>query len=299
MATDSTTSGPTATGDAATTTPRAPGRTKVTIVNAVWYVLMTIVSFVVLFPVWMTIVRALSDPIPYLREGLPPHPVDPQWGIFRDAWTEGALGRSFLVALMMTLVITVAQLVTSVLAAYSFAFLRYPGKGVLFALTVATLLLPIEVTLVVNARTIRSFDWLNSLQGLTAPFLATAFGIFLIRQAFLGIPRDLSDAAKLDGYTHWRFMWRVAVPVCRPAVASFALVAMLSAWGQYTWPRLAVTEGDWEPLQLRLAQVAIQNVDRSNIGFAGALIAAVPVVILLIIFQRQLIRGLTAGAVKG
>jgi sn-glycerol 3-phosphate transport system permease protein len=279
--------------------PKAPGRGRVTLVNAIWYVLMSLVSFMVLFPVWMTIVRALSDPIPYLREGLPPYPVHVQWGIFGDAWTEGALGRSFLVALVMTLVITVAQLVTSVLAAYSFTFLRYPGKGLLFALTVATLLLPIEVTLVVNARTIRSLDWVNTMQGLTAPFLATAFGIFLIRQAFLGIPRDLSDAAKLDGYSHWRFMWRVAVPVCRPAVASFALVALLSAWGQYTWPRLAVTESDWEPLQLRLAQVAIQNIDRSNIGFAGALIAAVPVVILLIIFQRQLIRGLTAGAVKG
>ena len=109
-----------------------------------------------------------------------------------------------------------AQLVTSVLAAYSFAFLRYPLKKLLFALTVATLLLPIEVTLVVNARTIRSWDWLNSLQGLSAPFLATAFGIFLIRQSFLGIPRDLRDAAALEGYSHWRFMWRVAVPVCRP-----------------------------------------------------------------------------------
>lgn len=278
---------------------QAPGRARVTVVNAIWYVLMTVVSFVVLFPVWMTIVRALSAPIPYLQEGLPPYPVQAQWGIFGDAWTEGELGRSFLVALGMTLIITAAQLVTSVLAAYSFAFLRYPGKRVLFALTVATLLLPIEVTLVVNARTIRSLDWLNSLQGLTAPFLATAFGIFLIRQAFLGIPRDLSDAATLDGYSHWRFMWRVAVPVCRPTVASFALVALLSAWGQYTWPRLAVTESQWEPLQLRLAQLAVQNIDRSNIGFAGALIAAVPVVILLIIFQRQLIRGLTAGAVKG
>jgi sn-glycerol 3-phosphate transport system permease protein len=285
--------------DATATAPQAPGRARVTLVNAVWYVLMTIVSFVVLFPVWMTIVRALSAPIPYLQEGLPPRPVQPQWGIFGDAWTEGELGRSFLVALGMTLIITAAQLVTSVLAAYSFAFLRYPGKRVLFALTVATLLLPIEVTLVVNARTIRSFDWLNSLQGLTAPFLATAFGIFLIRQAFLGIPGDLADAATLDGYSHWRFMWRVAVPVCRPTVASFALVALLSAWGQYTWPRLAVTESQWEPLQLRLAQLAVQNIDRSNIGFAGALIAAVPVVILLIVFQRQLIRGLTAGAVKG
>jgi sn-glycerol 3-phosphate transport system permease protein len=260
---------------------------------------MTLLSVVVLFPVWMTIVRALSQPIPYLSEGLPPHPVDAQWGVFREAWTEGSLGRSFLVSLMVTAVITAAQLLTSVLAAYSFAFLRYPFKGVLFALTVATLLLPIEVTLVVNARTIRSWDWLNSVQGLTAPFLATAFGIFLIRQAFLGVPRDLRDAAVLDGFSHWRFMWRVAVPVCRPAVASFALVALLSAWGQYTWPRLAVTEADWEPLQTRLASLAVQSIDRSNIGFAGALIAAVPILVLLIVFQRQLIAGLTAGAVKG
>lgn len=281
---------------------RRPQRTRaprVRPLDVVWYVVMSVVSVVVLFPVWMTIVRALSNPIAYLRQGLPAWPVEAQWGIFREAWTEGALGRSFAISLAVTLAITVGQLMTSVLAAYSFAFLRYPLKKLLFALTVATLLLPIEVTLVVNSRTIRSWDWLNSIQGLSAPFLATAFGIFLLRQAFLGIPSDLRDAALLDGYSHWRFMWRVAVPVTRPAVASFALIALLGAWNQYTWPRLAVTDSNWEPIQTRLAALAIQNVDRSNIGFAGALIAAVPVLILLIIFQKQLIRGLTAGAVKG
>jgi sn-glycerol 3-phosphate transport system permease protein len=264
-----------------------------------WYLVMTVVSVIVLFPVWMTLVRALSLPVPYLQEGLPPYPVEAQWRVFGDAWSEGSLDRAFLVSLVVTIVITVAQLFTSVLAAYSFAFLRYPGKSVLFALTIATLLLPIEVTLVVNARTIRAWDWLDSLQGLTAPFLASAFGIFLIRQAFLSVPNDLKDAALLEGYSHWRFMWRVAVPVSRPAVASFALVALLTAWGQYTWPRIAVTDTDWEPLQLRLASLAVQNIDRSNIGFAGALIASVPIFVLLVIFQRQLIRGLTAGAVKG
>lgn len=274
-------------------------RARPTAASIVWYLVMTVLSVVVLFPVWMTIVRALSQPIPYLQAGLPPYPVEWEWGVFADAWSEGSLDRAFLVSVAVTLVITGTQLVTSVLAAYSFAFLRYPGKSVLFALTVATLLLPIEVTLVVNSRTIRSWDWLNSIQGLTAPFLASAFGIFLIRQAFLSIPNDLSDAATLDGFSHWRFMWRVAVPVSRPAVASFALVALLTAWGQYTWPRLAVTDTDWEPLQTRLASLAVQNIDRSNIGFAGALIASIPIFILLVIFQRQLIRGLTAGAVKG
>jgi sn-glycerol 3-phosphate transport system permease protein len=267
--------------------------------DVAWYLVMTFVSLVVLFPVWMTLVRALSLPIPYLQQGLPAYPVEVQWDVFRQAWVEGDLARAFMISVAVTLVITLSQLVTSVLAAYSFAFLRYPFKGFLFALTVATLLLPIEVTLVVNTRTIRSWDWLNSVQGLSAPFLATAFGIFLIRQSFLGIPRDLKDAAAIEGYSNWRFMWRVAVPVCRPTVASFALIALLGAWGQYTWPRLAVTDSQWEPLQTRLASLAVQNIDRSNIGFAGALIAAIPIVILLIVFQRQLIRGLTAGAVKG
>lgn len=275
------------------------GAVRLRFLDVLWYLVMTFVSVIVLFPVWMTIVRALSLPVPYLRAGLPIYPVEVQWDVFRAAWTDGELARSFAVALAVTLAVTVAQLVTSVLAAYSFAFLRYPLKKLLFALTVATLLLPIEVTLVVNSRTIRSWDWLNSIQGLSAPFLATAFGIFLIRQSFLGVPGELRDAAALDGYSHWRFMWRVAVPVCRPAVASFALIALLSAWGQYTWPRLVVTESAWEPLQLRLAALAVENIDQSNIGFAGALIAAVPVLVLLIVFQRQLIRGLTAGAVKG
>lgn len=277
----------------------APRRGAPRLGDVLWYLLMTALSVIVLFPVWMTIVRALSAPIPYLQAGLPPYPVEVQWNIFRAAWTEGELARAFLISTVVTLVITGAQLLTSVLAAYSFAFLRYPLKKLLFALTIATLLLPIEVTLVVNARTIRSWDWLNSIQGLSAPFLATAFGIFLIRQAFLGIPGDLRDAAMIEGYSHWRFMWRVAVPVCRAPVAGFALIALLSAWGQYTWPRLAVTTSEWEPLQTRLASLAVQNIDRSNIGFAGALIAAVPIVVLLIVFQRQLIRGLTAGAVKG
>lgn len=264
-----------------------------------WYFLLTGLSLVVLFPVWMGIVRALSDPLPYLQAGIPPWPVHPQWSIFVDAWGEGALGRAFLVSLGATAIIAGAQLVTSTLAAYAFAFLHFPLRRVLFVAVVATLLLPIEVTLVVNTRTIRSWDWLNSLQGLTAPFLATALGIFLLRQGFMGIPRDLRDAAALDGYGHLAFLRKVALPLTRPIVASFALIATLSAWNQYTWPRLTTTDEAWNTLQLRLASLAVEEVDRSNIGYAGAVIAALPILLILIAFQRQLIRGLTAGAVKG
>ena len=264
-----------------------------------WYVLLSLLSLVILFPVWLTIVRAISAPIPYLQARIPPYPVSTDLGVFRRAWTEGNLGRAIALSIAVTLAIVSCQLVTSVLAAYAFAHLRFPLRRTLFAVVFATLLLPIEVTLVVNARTIRDLGWLNSVQGLAAPFMATAFGIFLLRQAFRGIPPDVLDAARLEGYSHSRFLWRIAVPMCRPVVASFLLVSLLTAWNQYTWPRLTVTQTQWQTLQLRLATLSVQNPDQANIGFAAALIASVPVLVMLIVFQRQLIRGLTTGAVKG
>jgi sn-glycerol 3-phosphate transport system permease protein len=264
-----------------------------------WYLGLSALSVVVLFPIYMTLVRALSTPRSYLRQGHPLAPVDVQWDVFSRAWTEGDLGRRFLVSAVVTLAIALAQLVTSVLAAYAFTFLRFPGRRLAFVAVMATLMLPIEVTLIPNVETMRSLGWLNSYQGLAAPFLATAFGIFLIRQGFLGIPRDLRDAAQLDGYGHLAFLRRVAIPVTRPVIASFAVVSFLAAWNQYTWPRAVVSEGRWETVQIGLRSLSARTVDESNIALAAALLAALPVLALLVFLQRHLIRGLTAGAVKG
>jgi sn-glycerol 3-phosphate transport system permease protein len=267
--------------------------------QAGWYLLLGALSLLVLFPIWMTLVRALSTPRSYLREGNPLLPVDVEWDVWTRAVSEGDLGRKFAVSAVVTLVVVAAQLVTSVLAAYAFTFLDIPFRRTVFLTFMATLMLPIEVTLIPNVETMRSLGWLNSYEGLAAPFLATAFGIFLLRQGFLGIPRDLRDAATLDGYGHLTFLWRVALPVTRPVVASFAVVSFLAAWNQYTWPRAVVSESDWETVQIGLRSLSARTVDESNIALAAALLAALPVLVLLVFLQRNLIRGLTAGAVKG
>lgn len=276
-----------------------PGKSARTAKNVAWYLALSLLSLLVVFPVWMTLVRALSTPVAYVNAGLPLYPVDVQWDIFRRAFTEGELGRRMVLSAVVTLIIATSQLVTSVLCAYAFAFLRFPLKRLVFVLFMATLMLPIEVTLIPNVGTIRDLGWLNSYEGLTVPFLATAFGIFLIRQGFLGIPKDLLDAAKIDGYGHFAFMTRIAVPVTRPVVASFGVISLLAAWNQYLWPRAVVTVSEWETVQIGLKSIAASNVEESNIGFAAAILAAVPVLLLLIFLQRHLIRGLTAGAVKG
>lgn len=267
--------------------------------KAIWYVVLSALSVVVLFPVYMTIVRALSTPVVYARQGQPIYPVAIQWDVFSRAFDIGNLGPKLLVSAVVTIIIVAAQLVTSIVAAYAFAFLRFPLKRVLFAVFMATLMLPIEVTLIPNAQTMRGLSLFNSYPGLTLPFLATAFGTFLIRQGFLGVPRDLRDASQLDGFGHLAFLRRVAIPVSRPVIASFGVIAFLAAWNQYTWPRTVVSEDAWSTIQIGLKSVSASTVDQGNIGFAAAIIAALPVLALLIAFQRHLIRGLTAGAVKG
>jgi sn-glycerol 3-phosphate transport system permease protein len=272
-----------------------------------WYVLLTALSVIVLFPVYMTVVRALSNPsLAIFRTRPSLTPIDPQWGAFAQAFREGGLGRPLLVSLVVTVLIVAAQTVTSISAAYAFSFLDFPFRRVAFAVTVGTLLLPIEVTLITNVRTFQDLGWVGidqtlpqAMGAMVLPFTATAFGIFLIRQGFLGVPRDLQDAALLDGYGHLGFLWKVAVPVTRPIIGSFVLISFLGAYNQYVWPRQVVTRGDNQTIQLTLREVAGQRLDQLNLPFAAAIVAAVPVLVLLILFQRQLVRGLTAGAVKG
>lgn len=214
-------------------------------------------------------------------------------------WDLGDLASSLPRSFAMTVLITVCQVVTATLAAYAFAFLRFPFKPLVFAAFMGTLLLPLEVTLLANVQTIRDQGWVNSYQGLVLPFAATAFGTFLIRQGFKGIPSEIQDATRLDGYGHLTFLWRFAVPLTRPVVASFVVIAALQAWNQYLWPQAVIDDSSKQTAQIALRTIVGGEVANANAGVAAALIVALPVVALLIAFQRQIIRGLTAGAVKG
>jgi sn-glycerol 3-phosphate transport system permease protein len=263
------------------------------------YTLLTAGAVVILFPIYVTIVNSLLPLDQLARQPPPLFPTNPQWHDYSAAWNGGQMSKYMATSAIMTAIIVVGQLVTSVLAAYAFAFLTFPFKRTLFVLCLTTLMIPLEVTFITNLDTITSLHWFNTYAGLSIPFLATGFGIFLLRQAFLQIPRDLQEAAQLDGYGHLRFMTRVAVPLARPSLAALAVFSFLGAWNQYLWP--LVSTGGTTPLftvQIGLKQLLGTEVSQIPVALAGAVIAFVPLVILLIIFQKQLVRSLTAGAVK-
>ncbi len=261
------------------------------------YALLAFVTFVVVFPIYTTVVASLKPGDQVLDNPLLPTSVT--FDVLREAWTSGRLGRYLLNSLVVATIVTVFQVVTSVLAAYAFAILEFPGKRTLFLVFVATLLVPTEAIVVVNFQTVDGLGWTNTFLGLSAPFLATAFGIFLLRQVFVTLPRDLRDAAAIDGVGHLGFLRHVAVPLVRPTIGALALFSFLGTWNQYLWPNLVVTEQDMNTVQSGLRLLSKASLDQPNLVMAGTVIAAVPIFIALFVFQRQLVRGLTAGAVKG
>ncbi len=267
--------------------------------EAAQYAALTIAAIIILAPVYVTIVYSLQ-PVEKIFS-YPPSLIvtDPQWDTYRRAFETGSLGRYLVNSLIVASAITAGQIVTSVLAAYAFAFLRFPAKNLVFLVFLATLMVPWEVTLIPNYQTVSTFGWIDSYQGLVVPFMATAFGTFLLRQAFLTVPRDLRDAASVDGYGHFGFMLQVVVPLSRAAIGALAVFSFLLAWNQYLWPLLITNKDDYRTVQIGLKALVSTNIDQFNVVMAGTVIAAAPIFALLVLFQKQLIRGLTSGAIKG
>jgi sn-glycerol 3-phosphate transport system permease protein len=261
------------------------------------YVLLCVVAFVVLFPIYTTVIGAFKPPSDLLDRPLVPGPFT--LDMFQEAWTDGRLGRYLVYSLIVASIITIGQLVTAVMSGYAFSMLDFPGRNAVFVLFIATMLVPLEATLVVNRRTVSTLGWINTYQGLAIPFVATAFGTFLVRQALLGLPRELRDAARIDGAGHLAFLRHVAVPVVRPTLGALALFSFLSAWNQYLWPNLITTEDDMNTVQSGLRALRESAIQQPGLVMAGTVIAAIPIAIALLIFQKALIRGLTSGAVKG
>ncbi|MEZ5182754.1 MAG: carbohydrate ABC transporter permease [Acidimicrobiales bacterium] len=263
------------------------------------YVLLTVLAVIVFFPIYVTIVNSLLTPGQIARRPPTLFPTHPEWSSYSKAWTQGNLGRYLLNSFIVTTVIVVGQVVTSIAAGYAFAFLEFPFRRTIFVLFLATMMVPFEVTFFTNQATVVALGWYDTYLALTVPFLATGFGAFLVRQAFLAIPPPLRDAAALDGAGHWRFATKVAVPLARPSIAALAVFSFFGAFNQYLWPLIVTKDERLRTVQIGLRYLRGTQIDQINVTFAGTVLAALPLFVLLLLFQKHLVRGLTAGAVKG
>jgi sn-glycerol 3-phosphate transport system permease protein len=231
------------------------------------------------------------------------------WENYRDAWNTVPFGRFYINSVIITLGGAGLEIFCGVLCAYAFAFLKFPGKNILFLVVLASLMVPSQVVIIPNFRLMAIHvqewfnlddNWVNTYQGVILPGAATAFGTFLMRQGFMGLPKDVMDAAKVDGAGHIRTMMEVMLPMAKPIVVTFALISVVSKWNEYLWPLIITNTLDMRPITVGLRFLSdAEGNNNWGVIMAGTTLVVLPMLVVYTFLQRYIIDGLTAGATKG
>lgn len=263
------------------------------------YGVLITVAVIVLFPLYYAVTISLVSDQDVSRYPPPLFPTGLHFENFSQALSLAPIPRYLLNSIIQSTIVTVSHLILASLAAYAFAFIPFKGKQVMFFVFLSTMMIPWEATIIPNYLTIGALHWKDTFQGLTAPFLATAFGTFLLRQFFMSIPKDLQDAATMDGCGHLRFLTTILLPLARPALGTLAVYSFLQTYNQYLWPLLVTNDKNMRTVQIGIALLQDEERFMWNVVMAGVVMILLPTFLLFIFGNRQLIRGLTAGAVKG
>lgn len=209
------------------------------------------------------------------------------------------LWRFLLNSIAVAGVSTTLQVLTSAMAAYAFARLRFRGRDTLFLLYLATLMVPLQVTIMPLFVEMKYLGLINSYAGLLLPTIASAFGTFLLRQAFLGLPRELEEAAFIDGAGHWAVFRRIVLPLSLPALATFGIFAFMASWNSFLWPLVIVNSPDLMTLPVGLSNLQGRYTTSWNLVMAGATVAVVPILLVYLVAQKYVVRGVTLSGLKG
>jgi len=227
-------------------------------------------------------------------------PEELQIGNYIAALNTAPLGRFLLNSLIIASAITVLQLFTGLLAAYALARLNFRGRALVFSLILGTMMVPGEITIIPNYLTVARLDWIDTYYALILPFTASGFGIFLLYQFIRTIPKELEEAAFLDGASRLRFLFQFVVPLSTPALVSFGVYAFVNAWNQYLWPLVVTQSTTMQTAQIGLGMFRAQNESESwGVIMAATMILISPTIALFIATQRQFISGMTNSGIKG
>lgn len=215
-----------------------------------------------------------------------------------SAWKSAPFGIYYLNTVFVSTVTTLAEIVLCAMAAYAFALMNFPGKNVVFALFLSTMMIPGEVLLVPNFITISRLGWIDTYYALIIPWIVSVFAIFLLRQHFLTLPKELQDAAKIDGCSHWRFLWTIAVPLSKPAVVTVALLKFVGSWNAFLWVLIVTNKDRFRTLPVGLQTFSTDVGTVYNLLMAAATFSILPILILFLFTQRYFVQGIARTGLK-
>lgn len=258
-----------------------------------------VVAIIILLPLLYAVSIAFMPSSELFTTELNILPKHPTLQNFADAFTNIPLLRFILNSFVMAGCITLGQIITCSLAAFAFSFLEFKGKGILFMVVMATMMVPGEATIISNYLTVGNLGMLDTYPVLIIPYLTSAMGIFLFRQFYMTFPKSLYESAKLDGCGNLRFIVKILIPLTKSAIGAMAVYTFINAWNMYMWPLLVTGSNDMRTVQIGISM--LNSVDSQSITMmiAGVVMVIIPSIAIFIAGQKQLIRGMFSGAVKG
>jgi len=267
--------------------------------QVVLVVLNIIVSGIILLPLFYAVSIAFMPSNELFTIELNLWPDHPTLENFKQAFVRMPLVRFVLNSFLVAGCITLGQIISCSLAAFSFSFLDYKGKNLLFMIVMATMMIPGEATIISNYLTVSKLHWLDTYKVLIVPYLTSAMGIFLFRQFYMSFPISLYESAKMDGCSNLWFIFRILIPLTKSAIGAMAVYTFINAWNMYMWPLLVTGSTDHRTVQIGIGM--LESVDSQSITLmiAGVVMIILPSIAIFIVGQKQLIRGMFSGAIKG
>jgi multiple sugar transport system permease protein len=273
------------------------------------HTVLIVVAGIVAYPFYFMVTSSFKDALESIRTPPTIFPSELHPENYADAWSKAPWGRYFINTIFVSISVTILEVITACLAAYAFARMKFRGKGILFTVFLATLMIPGEATLIpryvlmspsrLACAGLPCLGWFDTYQVQIVPFIASAFSIFLMRQFFLSIPSELSDAARMDGAGHLRFLWSVVLPLSVPALITVGLITFLGSWNAFQWPLLVTSRPDFRPVQVGLSQFRQETGASYHLLMAASTFVVAPIVLLFLVAQRYLVQGIARTGIRG
>ena len=277
-------------------------RRKSGLVTALSYLLLSFWAVVVLFPFYWMLLTSLKSYASYNAERTPVFlPLSPTLENYENAFTAVPLGGYLLNTLIFSLITTAVMVVVSTLAAYAFSRLRFPGKNLVFGLFLSMMMIPTELVVITNFVTITNLDLRNTFLGLILPSITSVFYIYLLKENFEQVPEELYKAAKVDGTSDLKYLWKVMIPICRPTLVTITILKLIECWNSYVWPRLITDDPAYYLVSNGIQEIRENGFGRENVPamMAAVVVISVPLILLFLAFRKKIMEGVSQGGTKG
>lgn len=270
--------------------------------GAVTYLALSIWAVLVLFPFYWMVLTSVKSYAAYNAEHVPTFfTLSPTLENYVQAFTAVPLGGYLLNTLIFAVITTAVMVVVSTLAAYAFARLRFRGRDLVFGIFLSMMMIPNELVVITNFVTITNLDLRNSFPGLILPSITSVFYIYLLKENFEQVPEELYKAAKVDGTSDLKYLWKVMVPICRPTIVTITILKLIECWNSYVWPRLITDDRAYYLVSNGIQQIREEGFGRENIPamMAAVVVISVPLVLLFLAFRNKIMEGASRGGLKG